>query len=148
MRSPILLLFVIVTGCSSTQPFAGTPQDQAWFRHALSHPNEDHSYRQFFDAYHGNAPAVRSYFAEALKFCESSEIYAEPSESLSWTLQTLLHQLGDSRFAAILATEPPRNQSAVGDFLPNQALSAYPRTRTLLGSAPKIDFPLNKAYRG
>ena len=147
VRVLISLLFIVIAGCTGTQVFYGPPQSQAWFRHALSRPTEHTSYKQFSDAYRGDAVALRAYFAEALRLCESSEIYVEPGESLSWTLQTILHRIGDSRFAFVLASEPPRTQAAVGDFLPHQVLAAYPTTSKLLANAPKIDFPLNKAYR-
>ena len=147
VRVLLSLSIFAITGCASRSVFYGPPESQAWFRHALSRPTEHPSYKQFSDAYRGDAVALRAYFAEALRLCQSSEIYVEPGETLSWTLQTILHRIGDTRFASVLASEPPRTQAAVGDFLPRQVLVSYPTTRNLLTRAPKIDFPLNKAYR-
>ncbi len=148
MRALLLLPFLLFSACSTTPYFAGTSDDIAWDQHALAHPNDAPSYKQFSDAYHGDPTAVRAYFAEALRQCETFGIDAAGGESLDWTLQTLLHRLGDQKFAAILTMEPPRSQSAVGNFLSDPAITKFPRTHYLLMAAPKIDFPLNRAERG
>lgn len=83
----------------------------------------------------------------ALAQAESSEINVEAGESLSFELPTILLHVGDSRFAAALAREPERVQSAVACFL-TVASADHPLTKKLIDDAPNIDFPMLKTYRG
>ena len=102
---------------------------------------------QLAAAYRGDRVAIRAYFAQALHFCESSEIYADPSEELSLKLRAVLSRVGDGPFAAAVSGEPRRMRSAVAHFISPRAIPDFPRTQTLLAAAPKVDFPLDKAYR-
>ena len=136
---------------SSQPPFhpsIGIPEFQEWCAEALRQPDAAPAYHQFSLAYHGDRTALRAYFAEALKQCESPEIDAAGGEFLTWQLDTLLRRFGDQKFAAILATEPPRTQSAAGHFISGPTIPGYPRTDALLGAAPNIDFPLDRTERG
>ena len=129
------------------RPSSGDLAFQQTSRNALRYPNENPHYRQFSLAYHGDQNALRAYFAEALKQCETPLIDPEGSQALSSILKTLLARLGDERFARVLADESPRVQSAVRRFISSPFLTAYPTTRSILHHAPKIDFPLDQAYR-
>ena len=102
---------------------------------------------QLAAACHGDHAAIRAYFAQALRFCESSEIYADPSEELSLKLRAVLSRVGDSGFAAVVSRESARMRSAVAHFISPRSIPEFPRTQALLAAAPKIDFPLDKAYR-
>lgn len=79
--------------------------------------------------------------------CETPLIDGEGSMALCYTLDTLLAHSGDKRFAASLSHETPRVQSAVARFIGSHFLPSYPKTQKVIHDAPKIDFPLNKAYQ-
>lgn len=147
-----LLLSLILCACSTTlnppfKPSIGVPEFQQWCHRALAHPDEAQAYRQFYDAYHGNKTAVEQYFNDALKMCETPLIDPEGGEGLAWTLATLLCRSGDSAFARLLSLQPPRTISAVGHFIDAHFLKNFPKTRSIIDAFPKIDFPLDKAYR-
>lgn len=152
IRAIPLLLSMILCACSTTlhapfKPSIGVPEFQQWCHRALAHPDQSQAYRQFFDAYHGNKTAVEQYYNDALKMCECPLIDAEGGEGLSWTLETLLCRYGDSAFARLLSLQPPRTISAVGHFIDSRFLENFPKTRSIIVTFPKIDFPLDKAYR-
>jgi hypothetical protein len=149
MRRLLIGIFaVLVAGCVAQPQFSGPPEFQSWMRRALAAPNDNAAYQRFSSAYHGDAAALHTYFAEALRRAKSSEIDAEGGEALSFQLKTIIRHLGDRPFASALRGEPLETRSAVATFLPLPGLSDYPETLRLLKSAPKIDFPLYRAYRG
>ncbi len=115
---------------------------------ALAHPDSNPAYHRFSLAYHGQPEGLHAYFAEALRQAESPEINVEAGEDLSWELQTVNVRIGDARFASALAAEPDRMRSAVACCLGGVATPAYPQTARLLASAPKIDFPMLRTYKG
>ena len=129
------------------RPVVGIPEFQQWCLRALSHPNASPEYRQFSAAYHRDPQALRAYFAEALLHCETYGIDASDGEWLNWTMETLLYRWGDDQFAAVLSRETPRVQSAISGFIVPHSWALYPKTREILRAAPKIDFPMYKAYR-
>jgi hypothetical protein len=124
----LLVLLSLVAGACSSAPHMRTDD-------------------QLAAAYRGDRAAIRAYFAQALRFCESSEIYAAPSEELSLKFRAVLSRIGDSPFAAAVSGTSPRIRSAVAHFISPRSIPEFPRTQTLLAAAPKIDFPLDKAYR-
>jgi len=147
MRAVILALCVVFTGCASQPPFEpqlGIPEFRAWCRVALSNPTSaDH--KQFASAYNGDTAALRAFFQKAYDFEMSTSLRSSEEEFLDWTMETLLHRLGDNRFSDALMAEVPRTRSAVRHFL--KPSSRFPKTEAILNAAPAIDFPLEKAYR-
>ena len=117
-------------------------------RQALAHPNKDAGNHRFYLAYHGDPAGLRAYFQFALLQAKSSQPNLFAGEALSNELETLVRHLGDQRFATALSAEPPEVQSAVGIFLYQPGLKKFPKTLQLLEAAPKIDFPMLRAYRG
>ena len=148
MRAFFVILVLALTGCSSPQGILGAPEFQAWMRNALAHPDSNPVFHRFASAYHGQPEGLHACFAEALRQAESPEIDVEAGESLSWQLQAVIHRIGDTRFASVLAAEPTRVRSAVACCFGEIAAPAYPQTSRLLSVAPKIDFPMLQTYRG
>lgn len=152
MRTPLLVFAFLACGCASNgppfRPAVGPPEFQDWCRHALANPTSRPEDKQFRDAYHGVPSAVRAYFAQAYRLEMTPEMRSHAEEELQWTLETLAYRLGDTRFADILRQERPPVQSAVTHFLqPGRLKGNFSRTQALLGHAPKIDFPMEQAYR-
>jgi hypothetical protein len=116
-------------------------------RQALADPNPNQDANRFALAYKGESSALHAYFTKALMLAESSEIDVEAGEALSFELPTILLHIGDSRFAAALARETERGQSAVACFL-HVVAADYPQTKKLIDASPKIDFPMLRTYRG
>ena len=104
-------------------------------------------YRKFYNAYHGDKRAIEQYFRDALKMCDAPLIDAEGGEGLCWTLETLLCRYGDSAFARLLSRQDPRTIRAVGHFIDSRFLKDYQKTKAIIDASPKIDFPLDQAYR-
>ncbi len=126
-------------------PAIGVPEFQQWSLHALQHPSDNQESREFSLAYYGDQRALRAYFREAVRRCDTPLIDPAGGEWLWWTLETLLAKWGDQQFAAALSHESPRIQSAVADSIDSGFLPLYPKTQKLIQNAPKIDFPLDKA---
>ncbi len=148
MRVFSTILVLALAGCASPQVFRGPSEFQTWMRSALAHPGSNPAYPRFSLAYHGDPQGLHAYFAEALRQAESPEINVEAGEGLSWELQTVVFHIGDARFASALAAEPDRVRSAVACGCGDLATPDHPQTSRLLSSAPKIDFPMLKTYRG
>ena len=148
MRIHYLAFAVVLAGCAGKPSFYGPSPFPEWMQRALAHPNDAPAFHRFYLAYHGDSSGLHAYFVETLQQAKRSEINVEAGEALSFELQTIVRHVGDRRFAAALAAEPPETRSAVASFLPLPSLSAFPETLQLVKSAPKIDFPLYRAYRG
>lgn len=150
-RIAVAIFPLMLFGCVQSQPPFHPPIGDLAFQqtsfNALHHPTENPQYRQFSLAYHGDREALHAYFLEALRMCDTPLIDGEGSEGLHYTFETLLARLGDKRFATALSYEAPRARSAVGHFIASSILPPYPKTSQILHDAPKIDFPLDKAYR-
>ena len=148
MRAFSAILALALAGCASPQVFRGPPEFQTWMQSALAHPDSNPAYHRFSLAYHGQSEGLHAYFVEALRQAESPEINVEAGEGLSFELQTVILHIGDARFSSALAAEPERVRSAVACCFGEVATPAYPQTSRLLASAPKIDFPMLRTYRG
>ena len=141
-------LLALLPACSSTRAFSGQiPEFQAWYRRALAHPDAAPAFRQFHSAWHGDSAALRAYFSDALHQMRSSYINVEAGEALSATLIVLVRRLGDNAFSSALVLESPETRSAVAASTNIPSFTPYPKTHELLTHAPRIDFPLLKAYR-
>ena len=55
-----------------------------------------------------------------------------------------LRQLGDAEFALQLSRHSPERVAAVSYFIEERTLNRYPRTRTVLARAPRVQFPAVK----
>jgi len=139
-----LLLQASCSSFSQQQSFLGPPEFQAWMGRALNEPDSNPAFHRFALAYRGSSEGLHAYFSEALRQAESPEINVEASEALSWELRTILHRIGDARFAAALAGESERVRSALASCFRGIASPAYPRTNQLLQDTPKLDFPMLK----
>jgi hypothetical protein len=149
MRSPLLAITLLFAGCISQQTFVGPPEFQLWMRHALDHPNASPANNRFALAYHGKPEGLHACFIWALQQAESPEINVEAGEAIGWQLDTIILRIGDDVFSSALALESKRVRSAVASaFSARGALLTCPKTRRLLHEAPKIDFPMNRTYRG
>jgi hypothetical protein len=72
----------------------------------------------------------------------------EDLEQMNDNCQQLLTRLGDDAFSTALDRQRPEVRSAVKSFISTSTIqSAYPKTYALLRAAPKIDWPMDKAYR-
>ena len=141
-------LIAFLPACVSTRPFSDQiPEFQAWYRRALAHPDAAPAFRQFYSAWHGDSVALRAYFSDALRLMRSSQIDAEAGEALSATLIVLVRRLGDDSFSAALALESSEVRSAVAASTNIPSFTPYPKTHEMLTHAPRIDFPLLRAYR-
>lgn len=111
---------------------------------------------RFHAAYEKRDPqALRETFAEALALCEADGFNASESAAVAWLLQLYLARFGDERFAAALASETPRTQSAVGYNMASGVkwnandhagfAKLYPKTDRILRAAPEVDWPVDKA---
>jgi len=121
------------------------------------HPDKDDRAAVLFRAaYDRRDPAaLRETFADALALCEADEFDASESVGVAWQLQLYLARFGDERFAAVLAGESPRTQSAVDYHLTSGVkwsvedrgglAKLYPRTERILRDAPEVNWPVDKA---
>jgi hypothetical protein len=74
----------------------------------------------------------------------------EDLESMDKIFGEVLLAVGDRRFSRALSAQRAEVRSAARSFLGTDShpyLKKFPRTAKLLAEAPKIDWPLNKAYR-
>ena len=138
----------LLGGCSVLYPdLYGRPEFKRWMRKALMNPKKDGATYRFSLAYHGNAQGLQAYFQVARLLAGSAEVNLLAGESLAYEMETLVRHLGDQRFSEVLSAAAPEVQSAVACFLYQPGLTRYPKTLHLLQSAPKIDFPMLRAYR-
>ncbi len=152
MQTLLLAVTLLICGCATSgppfRPAVGPPEFQDWCRRALAHPSARPEQKQFYDAYHGDRGALRAYFDEAYRLEMAPEMRSHTEEELQWTFETLAYRLGDARFADVLRHERPPVQSAVSHFLqPAPLTGSFPQTQALFDHAPKIDFPMEQAYR-
>jgi len=148
LRIAVLLLSGLLASCAVLAPdLYGRKEFKHWMRQALLHPKRDAGNYRFYLAYNGNALGLHAYFLFAQEQANNSEVNLMGDEALAYELETLVRHLGDKPFADALSHEPPEIQSAVACFLYQPGLSRYPQTLHLLQSAPKIDFPMLRAYR-
>jgi len=142
----ILLTFLLIAAASAR---AGEPAPR------------DAPYNKVFDpwracqaaedlAKRGAPDALRTLFLAAYVRINQPFPGGEDLEGMGIIFRDVLPAVGDSRFAEALAAQRPDVRSAVRWFLaPDQKrpLTGFPKTTALLTSAPKVDWPLLKAYR-
>jgi hypothetical protein len=119
----------------------------------------DAPYNKFFDTWHastaaedlakrGAADALRTLFLCAYVRVNQPFLGGEGDEAMNLVFQRVLVANGDARFARALARQRPEIRSAVRNFLYiHPSLRKFPRTTKLLHDAPKIDWPIDQAYR-
>jgi hypothetical protein len=130
---------------------------------ALAERNEawptDAPYNKLFDVWHasmaaedlakrGAPDALRTPFLCAYVRVNQPFLGGEGDETINLIFQRVLVANGDGRFARALARQRPEIRSAVRSFLYiHRSLGKFPRTSKLLRDAPKIDWPIDQAYR-
>jgi hypothetical protein len=96
----------------------------------------------------GAPDALRTCFLAAYVRVSQPFLGGEDLESMIQVFDQLITAPGDETFSRALAKQRPEVRSAVGWFLNNNPkLKQCPKTAKLLHHAPKIDWPLVKAYR-
>jgi hypothetical protein len=95
----------------------------------------------------GAPDALRTLFLAAYVRLNQPFLGGEGDETMGLIFQRVLVALGDVRFARALAAQRPEIRSAVGRFCTPPAGGKFPRTVKLLRDAPKIDWPMDQAYR-
>jgi hypothetical protein len=148
MRLLVTILSFALVGCAQRSNLYGPADFQRRMTHALARPNANPAFHGFYLAYRGDAAGLRAYFAEALRQAESPDVNVEAGEGLAFEFESIVRHVGDQRFAEHLSAETPEVRSAVGCFLYQPGLAGYPKTLQLLQSAPKVDFPMLRTYRG
>lgn len=121
----------------------------------------DAPYNNVFDPYRaciqaqelakrGAPDALRTLFLAAYVRINQPFPGGEDLETMAMIFRDVLPAVGDHRFAEALAAQRPDVRSAVKWFLApdeKRPLTAFPKTAALLRAAPKVDWPLLKAYR-
>jgi len=128
---------------------------------ALAGRNEawpaDAPYNKLFDPWHasmaaealakrGAPDALRTLFLAAYVRLNQPFLGGEGDETMHLIFDRVIGAIGDKRFACGLAAQRPEIQSAVSRFLDVDP-GKSPRTAKLLREAPKIDWPMDQAYR-
>ena len=128
---------------------------------ALAGRNEawpaDAPYNKLFDPWHasiaaeplakrGAPDALRTLFLAAYVRLNQPFLGGEGDETMHLIFQRVIAATGDKRFARALAAQRPEIRSAVSSFLDTHP-GKFPRTAKLLREAPKIDWPVDQAYR-
>jgi len=130
----------------------------------FAEPNErapvDAPYNKVFDPWHacmaaedlakqGAPDALRTLFLAAYVRVNQPFLGGEGEMTMVTIFREVVTAVGDYRFARALAAQRPEVRSAVRSFLEETdlALKKCPRTTKLLRDAPKIDWPMDKAYR-
>jgi len=91
-----------------------------------------------------NEPRLHEVFLEARAIMEQPYVPSgENSEGVSFALRDQMILVGDKRFAASLAKEPPDVVAAVGDFVSKPWMGR--RTEELIKNAGHFDFPASRA---
>jgi hypothetical protein len=96
----------------------------------------------------GAPDALRTCLLAAYVRVSQPFLGGEDLEHMAEILGQILDSIGDDAFARALAKQRPEVRSAVRWFIgENRKLKNSPKTAKLLRDAPKIDWPLSKAYR-
>jgi hypothetical protein len=103
--------------------------------------------KEGYEAAKGNPIALHICFLAAYVRQSDPYLGGEDLETIWKTMEDILKKLGDGRFTQALSMERPEVRSAVGGFIDGQTIKAYPKTKQLIGAAPKIDFPLDQTNR-
>jgi len=148
---------LVICGCANPaeEILKMDPGTRLYERSRNPAPDDTYAAR-FLAAYDDLDPAaLRANFAEALSLLEADGFNPSETVGLSWVLQVMLARFGDKRFAAVLAGESPRTQSAVGYFMvtgsgwtgrgSSTLAKRYPKTERILSAAPEISWPADKA---
>jgi hypothetical protein len=99
------------------------------------------------EAAKGNPIALHTCFLAAYVRKSDPYLGGEDLESIYSCIERLLTNLGDANVSKALALERPEVISAVGGFLNAKQLGKAPKTRQIIGKAPKIEFPLDQSNR-
>jgi hypothetical protein len=118
----------------------------------------DAPYNKVFDPWHacmdaeelakaGAPDALRTLFLAAYVRVNQLFLGGEDLETMSKIFMEVLTAVGDDRFASALSLQRAEIRSATRWFLSDSDPKNFPKTSKLLHDAPKIDWPLSKAYR-
>jgi hypothetical protein len=131
---------------------------------ALAQRNEpapvDAPYNKLFDPWHacmaaeelakqGAPDALRTIFLAVYVRVNQPFVGGEGDMTMVMIVQQVLAAIGDRRFSAALAKQRPEVRGAVASFcgFTQSQLKPFPRTGKLLRDAPRIDWPIDQAYR-
>lgn len=143
------VLLTYLAACQSPEPFYGVDAYVNWMKRALADPSTSAQAKLFSEAYRGNPAAINGYFDSALAMAMETEVRVEPSEALSFELQTILNKVGDRRFSELLRQRTPEVQSAVKFGMGGVSDKVkYPLTDEIFQNAPKIEFPVMRMING
>jgi hypothetical protein len=96
----------------------------------------------------GERDAQDAFFLAAYVRVNQPYMGGEDLEQMNNNCQQLLTRLGDDAFSPALDRQRPEVRSAVRSSISTSTIrSEYPKTYALLHAAPKIDWPMDKAYR-
>ena len=96
----------------------------------------------------GQSDALRTCFLAAYVRLNQPFLGGEDFHIMNSVFDEVLEAVGDRAFSRALEKQRPEIQSAVGWFMASfPRLRKCPRTARLFRDAPKIDWPLDKAYR-
>jgi len=96
----------------------------------------------------GAPDALRTCFLAAYVRVNQPFLGGEDFEMMDMTYDEVLKTLGDDKFARALARERPEIRSAVAWFMASYPrMKRCPKTAKLLQEAPKINWPLDRAFR-
>jgi hypothetical protein len=121
----------------------------------------DAPYQKVFDAWRacgaaeslakrGVPDALRTLFLAAYVRVNQPVCGGEDLEGMDMIFSSVLKTVGDDAFCTAIAAQRPEVRSAVRWFLgpsKQRPLKEFPKTAAVLRKAPKIDWPLDKAYR-
>ncbi|MFM8885755.1 MAG: hypothetical protein ACKOKC_05010 [Chthoniobacterales bacterium] len=150
-------LAMSLSGCANkAEELLGRDPGTGLYQRSLNPEADDRAAIRFHAAYEKRDPeALRETFADALALCDADGFNASESVAVAWLLQLYLARFGDERFAAVLASESPRTQSAVGYNMVSGVkwnasdhagfAKLYPETDRILRAAPEVDWPVDKA---
>jgi hypothetical protein len=98
----------------------------------------------------GAPDALRTLFLAAYVRVNQPFLGGEDLESMDLIFGEVLQAVGDRVFSHALKAQRPEVRSAAKWFLGTDShpyLKKFPRTAKLLSEAPKMEWPLDKAYR-
>ena len=120
----------------------------------------DAPYNKVFDPWHaciavedlhkrGAPDALRTIFLAIYFRVNQPFLGGEGDETMVNVVRHVLAAIGDRRFAAALGKQRPEIRAAVASFCGFIASERkqYPRTAKILREAPRIDWPIDQAYR-
>jgi hypothetical protein len=120
----------------------------------------DAPYNKVFDPWHacmaaedlakrGAPDALRTIFLAIYVRVNQPFLGGEGDETMVNVVRHVLAAIGDQGFATALAKQRPEIRGAVKSFCGfiGSELKQYPRTAEILRDAPRIDWPIDQAYR-